>query len=156
MLLAPLQAAQVSFRLIAVPTEAKAAELRARILAGESFEGLAKENSTDASGPAGGLMVAVPSDLRQELRTNLSSLAPGQISQVIRIGNEFYLLQLENAVEEEWKTENDAASERLQKGNYDEAAKSFLKAVQIAEKFGADDYRLGQSLNGLAEAYLMQ
>jgi tetratricopeptide (TPR) repeat protein len=41
----------------------------------------------------------------------------------------------------------------LQKERYTEAARSFSRAVQLAEKFGADDDRLGQSLNGLAETY---
>ena len=84
----------------------------------------------------------------------MTLLAPLQASQVsFRL---IAFLQLVNPLEAEWKTENDAAFERLQKGSYDEAAKSFLKAVQTAEKFGADDDRLGQSLNGLAEAYLVQ
>ena len=53
----------------------------AGVLAGESWEKLAKENSTDASAPAGGFMGAfVPGDLLQELRTALSGLVPGRIS----------------------------------------------------------------------------
>ncbi len=55
-----------------------------------------------------------------------------------------------------WTTENAAALDALQKGRYAEAATAFSKAVQIAEKFGADDERLGESLNGLAEAYRLQ
>ena len=58
--------------------------------------------------------------------------------------------------EVEWIKENAQASEWLQKGRYAEAAKSFSKSVQLAEKFGADDERLGESLNGLAEAYRLQ
>src|SRR5438067_12806300 len=91
----PPQADPVSFRLITVGSEAKAAELRTRILAGESFELLARENSTDSSGPNGGFMGAIsPADLRQELRTALSGLAPGKISPVGKIGKEFFLLDL--------------------------------------------------------------
>jgi len=55
-----------------------------------------------------------------------------------------------------WTNENAAASDALQKGRYAEAIKSFSRAVQLAEKFGADDERLGESLNGLAEAYRLQ
>ena len=53
----------------------------------------------------------------------------------------------------DWMTENAAGLDSLQKGRAAEAAKSFARAVQIAEKFGPDDDRLGESLNGLAEAY---
>ena len=156
-LFAPYQANQVSFRIITVPTERAAADLRARILAGESFEALARENSSDASAAAGGFMGAVaPSDLRQELRAALSGLAPGQISPVLQMGNEFFLLQLLAAADVNWMRENATALDWLQKGRYTEAAESFSKAVQLAEKFGTDDDRLGQSLNGLAETYRLQ
>ena len=156
-LLAPSQADRVSFRIITVANEAAAANLRARILAGESFETLARENSKDASAPAGGFMGAfAPSDLREELRSALSGLAPGQISPVLKMGSEFFLLQLVAPAEAEWMADNAAALDYLQKGRYGDATGSFLKAVQLAEKFGADDDRLGQSLNGLAEAYRLE
>jgi tetratricopeptide (TPR) repeat protein len=144
----------LSFRLITVSTEAKAAELRARILSGESFETVAKENSTDPSAPAGGFAgTFAPADLRPELRDALSGLPPGQISSVGRIGNEFFLLEAVAPAEVEWMTANAAAADALKKGLYPEAARSFSKAVQIAEKFGADDDRLAESLNGLVQAY---
>ena len=92
---APSQAGQVSFRSLTVPTERKAAELRARILTGESFETIARENSTDVSAPAGGFVgTFAPADLPPELRTALSDLAPGQVSPVVKMGNEFFLVQL--------------------------------------------------------------
>jgi tetratricopeptide (TPR) repeat protein len=56
----------------------------------------------------------------------------------------------------EWMKENAAAIEQLEKGRYAEAARSFSRAVQIAEKFGPDDDRLAESLNGLAEANRLQ
>jgi tetratricopeptide (TPR) repeat protein len=52
--------------------------------------------------------------------------------------------------------ENATGLDQLQKGRFAEAAQSFSRAIQIAEKFGADDDRLGESLNGLAEAYRLQ
>ena len=65
---APSQAGQVSFRSLTVPTERKAAELRARILTGESFETIARENSTDVSAPAGGFVgTFAPADLPPEV-----------------------------------------------------------------------------------------
>jgi len=147
----------LSFRLITVSTEAKAAELRARILAGESFETVAKENSTDPTAPAGGFAgTFAPADLRPELRAALSGLPPGQISGVGRIGNEFFLLEVVAPSEVEWITENSEAAAALKNGHYPEAVGSFSKAVQIAEKFGADDDRLAESLNGLVQAYELQ
>ena len=157
LLVARPQVDHASFRIITVPTEAKATELRERILAGESFETLARENSTSASAPAGGFMgTFAPSDLRQELRTALSGLAPGEVSRVFRMDNEFSLVQPVAPGEVEWMTENATALDWLQKKRYTEAARSFSRAVQLAEKFGADDDRLGQSLNGLAETYRLQ
>lgn len=151
------QADQLSFRLITVSTEAKAAELRERILAGESFETVAKENSTDPSAPAGGFAgTFAPADIRPELRAALSGLPPGQISRVGRIGNEFFLLEAIAPSEVEWMTENALASEALKKGRYPDAAGSFSRAVQIAEKFGDDDDRLAESLNGLVQAYELE
>jgi tetratricopeptide (TPR) repeat protein len=55
-----------------------------------------------------------------------------------------------------WMRENAAAIESLEKGRYAEAVSSFSRAVQLAEQFGADDDRLGESLNGLGEAYRLQ
>ena len=81
----------MGFRILTVPNEAKATELRTRLLAGEPFETLAMENSTDPSAPNGGFAgVFAPDDLRPELRIALSALAPGQISPVAKIGNEFF------------------------------------------------------------------
>jgi tetratricopeptide (TPR) repeat protein len=156
-LFAPPQADRVGFRLITVSTETKAAELRARIIAGESFDSVARENSTDASASAGGFVgTFAPADLRPELRSALAGLHPGQISSVGRIGNEFFLVAVVEPSEVEWQTENAAGADALKKGRQAEAARSFLRAVQIAEKFGADDDRLAESLNGLVQAYELQ
>ena len=156
-LLAPRQTSPVSFRVITVPQETKAAELRARIVAGEPFEKVAKENSTDSSASSGGLMGPFAlADLRPELRAALSGLSPGDVSTVVKIGNEFYLLQLIASEELAWATENTKAMDSLDKGRYAEAVQSFSTAVQLAEKFGPDDSRLGQSLSGLAETYRLQ
>ncbi len=147
----------MGFRILTVPNEAKATELRTRLLAGEPFETLAMENSTDPSAPNGGFAgVFAPDDLRPELRVALSALTPGQISPVGKMGNEFFLVQLVSPVEVEWITENTAAMEALKKSRYPEAVKSFSRAVQLAEKFGADDDRLAQSLSGLVETYTQQ
>ena len=143
--------------MITVQTERAATDLRARILAGESFDALAREHSKDASASDRGFMgTFAPSDLRQELRSALSGLAPRQISPVLRMGSEFFLVQVVDPGEVSWIAENAAAMASLQKGRHAEAVQSFSKAVQLAEKFGANDDRLGESLNGLAEAYRLQ
>jgi tetratricopeptide (TPR) repeat protein len=157
LLLARPQSDRVSFRIITVPTETKAVELRARIVAGESFEALARENSTDASAPMGGFAGPLNvADLRRELRVAVTGLQPGQLSPVLKMGNEFFILQYVAPEEVDWTQENAQASEFLRKERYADAAKSFSKAVALAEKFGADDDRLAQSINGLAEAYRLQ
>src|SRR5580693_9286927 len=97
------QTDQVTFRMITVPTEGEASELRARILAGVSFEAVARERSTDSSTPAGGFIgTFAPADLRQELRTALSGLSPGHIGPVFKMGKDFVLLRkMDAALEEE-------------------------------------------------------
>ncbi|MBI4474697.1 MAG: tetratricopeptide repeat protein [Acidobacteria bacterium] len=98
-LLAPVigaraQAERRGLRLIVVSAEAEATALRAQILAGESFEALAREHSTDASSKAGGYLGTFPvGDLRREFQTALAGLKPGEVSAVTRIGSEFALLQ---------------------------------------------------------------
>jgi tetratricopeptide (TPR) repeat protein len=156
-LLAPPQADRVTFRLITVPTEAKAAELRARILAGEPFGSVAMENSTDASAASGGFAgTFARTDLRPELLAALSGLAAGQVSAVGKMGREFFLVAVVAPDEVDWITENAAAADALQKGRGADAVRSFSKAVTIAEKFGPDDDRLAESLNGLVQAYELQ
>jgi hypothetical protein len=66
------------------------------------------------------------------------------------------LLQLVASDEIDWMNENAAAFDSFQKQRLAEAAKSFARAVQLAEKFGPDDERLGQSLAGLVETYHQQ
>jgi len=83
-------------------------------------------------------------------------LKPGQISPVVKMDKEFVLLQLVAPAELEWTRENAATLDWLQKGRYSEAAKSFSRAVEVAEAFGPDDDRLGESLNGLGETYRLQ
>jgi tetratricopeptide (TPR) repeat protein len=156
-LLVPPQADRVAFRLITVPTEAKAGELRARILAGEPFGSVAMENSTDGSAASGGFAgTFARTDLRPELLAAISGLAPGQISPVGKMGKEFFLVEIVAPAEVEWMTENAAAADALKKGRGADAMRSFSKAVALAEKFGADDDRLAESLNGLAQAYELQ
>ena len=89
------QTSQVGLRLIAIDTEAEAAALRVRLVAGEAFAALAREHSLDPSATGGGYLGrVVVGDLRIELRNALDGLTPGEVSSVTQMGGEYLLLQL--------------------------------------------------------------
>ena len=142
---------------IVVPTQAEATDLRVQIQAGASFEVLAVKRSVAPSAAAGGYLGTFDTEtLRPEFQTELARLKPGDVSRVTRVGNEFVLLRWATADEQSWWSQNDAGLQALQQGRYPEAAQLFLASVQKATKFGPEDYRLAQSLNGLAQAYRLQ
>jgi tetratricopeptide (TPR) repeat protein len=144
-------------RMIAVQTEAEAASLRSQIQAGASFEALAKDHSVDATSSAGGYMgVLRLADLRAELQHALEGLTPGQISAVTPLGGQFVILQRLSLEETDWIVSNGAGLEAFQRGRYEEAAQSLRQAVEKAEKLKPVDYRLEDSLHGLAETYRLQ
>jgi len=58
--------------------------------------------------------------------------------------------------EERWKTEYEAALRSIEQGLYLQALRSFQAAIGEAEKFGSNDLRLAQSINGSAQAYMLQ
>src|SRR5262245_4893052 len=148
---------RIGIRMITVRTEAEAARLRGEIQAGASFEGLARAHSVDASAGEGGYLgLFRPTDLRPELQRALQGLGPGAISAVTAIGNQFVLLQRLSQDETNWIVSNDAGLQSFQQNRYEEAARSFLQAVQYAEKLTPVDYRLEDSLHGLAESYRLQ
>src|SRR5689334_13563257 len=119
---AAAQAEGVGLRMIVVKTEAEALDLRSRIAKGESFEELARKNSLDPSSSTGGFLgVFAVTDLRKEFQDGLAGLRPGEISPVVRVGDGFTLLQLLNATEARWQTQNDAAVHALEEGQYEDA-----------------------------------
>jgi tetratricopeptide (TPR) repeat protein len=145
---------RVGLRLISVRTEAEAAALRARIQAGASFEGLAREYSRDPSASAGGFIGLLRlTDLKTEFQQALSGVAPGQVSKVTRVDSEFVLLQRLSLDEANWSASLDTGLQAFRQSRYDVAAQSFQQAVQYAEKLTPVDYRLEDSLHGLAESY---
>jgi tetratricopeptide (TPR) repeat protein len=156
-LVSQTQEKNVAFRMIAVRTEAEAASLRSQLLAGGSFEALAKDHSVDASSSAGGYMGLLRlTDLKTELQRALEGLTADQISAVTPLGNQFVILQLLSPEETDWIVSNDAGVQAFQQNRYEEAAKSFQQAVEKAEKLKPVDYRLEDSLHGLAETYRLQ
>jgi tetratricopeptide (TPR) repeat protein len=151
------QAAWRGLSLIAVSTESEAIELRSRIQSGTSFETIAMIYSTDPTAARSGYMGIVDeSRLSREFQGALKGLKPGEVSAVTRAAGGFVLLKRTTAEEDRWRLQNDNAAGALQQGRYSEAASLFLAAVQQAQKFGTQDVRLAESLNGLAQAYRYQ
>jgi hypothetical protein len=75
----------VTLRMIVVSTPEDAARILDQLKQGQDFATLAKQKSIDTTSDSGGLMEKVsPSMLRPELRDALQSLAPGQLSPVLR------------------------------------------------------------------------
>lgn len=139
---------------IVVPTEDVASQLRSRIREGTSFEALATTYSIDSTAPrAGYLGVVDHSTLRQEFRVALAGLKPGAVSPVTRVGDTFVLLKRTTEDEDAWRLKQDNAQAVLKEGRYLEAVSLFDSAVEQAGKLGANDIRLAESLNGLAQAY---
>src|SRR5437870_5768751 len=148
---------RIGVRLIAVRAEAEAAGLRAQIQAGTSFESLAKAHSIDPSASSGGYLgILHLADLRPEFQRALQGLAPGRVSSVTAVDREFVLLQRLSEEEANWIVSNDAGLQAFERGRYEEAVQSFRQAVQYAEKLTPVDYRLEDSLHGLAETYRLQ
>src|SRR5215470_830631 len=151
------QEERVGLRIIAVKTEAEAASLRRQIQGGGSFEALARDHSVDASASAGGYMgLFRPKELRPELVRALEGLTAGQISEVTRLGSEFVLLERLSLDETDWIVSNEAGLQAFQQGRYEEAAQNFREAVDRAGKLKPVDYRIEDSLHGLAETYRLQ
>ena len=151
------QEVRIGLRLLAVRSEAEASSLRAQIQAGASFQALAKAHSIDPSAKDGGYLgLFRPADLNSDFQRALERVMPGQVSPVIPSGREFVLLQRLSSEEANWIASNDAGIQAFEKERYDEAAQSFLRAVQYAEKLTPVDVRLEDSLHGLAESYRLQ
>jgi parvulin-like peptidyl-prolyl isomerase len=76
----------VRFGMIVVPNEGVADLVLKRLKAGERFERLSEEYSTDASRSKGGDMGEFRmTDLRDELRTALQSIKAGELTGIIRV-----------------------------------------------------------------------
>lgn len=155
--LARSQPARRGLSLIAVSTESEAAGLRTRIQSGASFEALAVTYSTDSTSTRSGYLGIVDeSSLGREVQSAVKALQPGAVSAVTRVGGRFVLLKRTTAEEDRWRLQQDSGVAALQQGRREEALSSFLDAAQQAERFGTQDVRLAESLNGLAQVYRYQ
>jgi tetratricopeptide (TPR) repeat protein len=142
---------------IVVPTQSDAADLRSQIRSGASFETVARAYSTDSTAVRAGYMGLMDeSRLDKEFSAALKGLQPGAVSPVIRVGESFVLLKWATDDEDSWRSQYDSALAGVEQGRYPEAASLLLEAIRLAEKFGMEDVRLADSLNGLAQVYRYQ
>ena len=85
----------IPLRILVLNSAEEAARVRAELEKGADFGVLAREKSVDATSLDGGLLGKVdPSTLREEIRTALRGLAPGQISPVFRIPSGFAIVKV--------------------------------------------------------------
>jgi tetratricopeptide (TPR) repeat protein len=85
----------IPLRLLVLNSAEEAARVRAELEKGVDFGVLAREKSVDATSLDGGLLGKVdPSTLREEFRTALRGLAPGQLSPVFRIPTGFAIIKV--------------------------------------------------------------
>jgi serine/threonine protein kinase len=64
--------------------------------------------------------------------------------------------QIDERLPERWNLHNVSGQQSMSNGNFYEAERHFLQAVEIAEQFGRSDERLPNSLNRLALCYKSQ
>ena len=88
-------ATALPLRILVLNSAEESARVRAQLENGADFAVLAREKSVDATSLDGGLLGNVdPSTLREEIRTALQGLAPGQISPVFRLASGFAIVKL--------------------------------------------------------------
>lgn len=77
-------------------------KVRDEIVSGKiSFAEAAQKYSSAPNASRGGAMGAIPwSELNQEWRQTLANLMPGQVSEVMRAGDAYYLLQLNTTIDD--------------------------------------------------------
>jgi len=74
----------------------QAEDIYRRLLARERFDELAKQVSEGPKASKGGYVGWIdPTTRRDELADAIASLAPGEISEIITAGNEYYILKVE-------------------------------------------------------------
>jgi tetratricopeptide (TPR) repeat protein len=89
------QTSAIPLRILVLNSAEEAARVRTELERGADFAVLAREKSVDATSLDGGLLGKVdPSTLREELRTAVRGLAPGQLSPVFRIPSGFAIVKV--------------------------------------------------------------
>src|SRR5690242_7373832 len=85
----------IALRILVLNSAEELTRVRGEIEKGADFGVLAREKSVDATSLDGGLLGNVdPSTLREEIRTALRGLAPGQLSPVFRLPSGFAIVKV--------------------------------------------------------------
>ena len=85
----------VALEMIVTGTAEEASKVLSRIRAGDDFNAMARQFSTDASASAGGRLGSVdPSSLRDELRDALRTVRPGEVTGVIQLPSGYAILRI--------------------------------------------------------------
>src|SRR5215472_13486089 len=85
----------IPLRILVLNSAEEAGRVRAELAKGADFAVLAREKSVDATSLDGGMLGKVdPSTLREEIRTAVRGLAPGQLSPVFRIPSGFAVVKV--------------------------------------------------------------
>src|SRR5262245_42817685 len=151
------QTGEVALRQIVLASEQEAIEVRASLIAGASFETLAAARSRDDTARRGGYLGRVRlSDLRSDVGKALEQVAPGEVSNPIRIGNTVVLFQVVPEAESRWIDLDDAGAQALAEGRNVEAAARFEQALAQAETAALGDARLARTLDSLAAVYRLE
>ena len=118
------QSGEAPLRQIVLASEQEAKEVRASLSAGASFEALAAERSRDVSGQRGGYLGRMRlSDLRSEVRKALEPIAPGKVTDPVRVGNAYILFQVVPEAEARWIDLDEAGAQALAEGRKAEAGR---------------------------------
>ncbi len=143
--------------LILVSTEIEASEVRARVVAGESFHTLARTYSLDASSAVGGYLGEVRvEDLRPEFQSALAGMEAGQVTAITPVDDRYALLRFPSAGEQSWARARDSGLNAVRDERYEDAARLLESALRNAREFAPVDSRLGASLNDMAELRRLQ
>ena len=90
-----LTSTAIPLRILVLNSAEEAARVRVELEKGADFAVLARQKSVDATSLDGGLLGKVdPSTLREEIRTAVRGLAPGQISPVFRMPSGFAIVKV--------------------------------------------------------------
>jgi tetratricopeptide (TPR) repeat protein len=136
------QTREVSLRQIAVASEEEAKQVRDHMLSGTAFENGATY-----------LSHVRPSELRNEVREAIDSLAPGEISKPVRSGNTYLLFQVVPEAEARWIDLDEAGAKALTVGRTAEAISDFEHALAQAEASALGNAPVARSLGSLADVY---
>jgi tetratricopeptide (TPR) repeat protein len=151
------QTGEIALRQIVLTSEQEATEVRASLFAGGNFETVAAERSRDATAQRGGYLGRMRlSDLRSEIQKALEQVAPGEISNPVRVGNTYVLFQVVPEAESRWIDLDDTGAQALADGRNAEAAVRFEQALALAETATLGDVRLARSLDSLAAVYALE